>query len=145
MADGQFKITNGVNSRDERIRAPIVPSQRSNPLSQKISSILSASYVDTEIREALRNLDAKNIQNSPETRRRLRYDFQKEMIDCDGGIISEFGQVAKVCPCDNVKEALSERVIAIRSDRSCYYESEQILQGDEATGIGGSFGEFTGT
>lgn len=91
-----------VNGGDEKFKSSSIPPQRSNALSQKISSVLSASYLDTEIREALRNLDAKNTQNSPGIRRRLRLDVQKEMIDCNRGIISEFGQVAKVCPFTNI-------------------------------------------
>lgn len=102
MAPGQFNIIDDVNGEDEKTRAPSLPPQRSNALSQKISSVLSASYVDTEIKQALRNLDAKNTQNSPGVRRRLRLDVQKEMIDCNGGIISEFGHVAKVCPFTNI-------------------------------------------
>lgn len=98
MADGQLNITNAVSGEDEKSKPNSVPPQRSNALSQRISSVLSASYVDTEIREALRNLDAKNTQNSPGARRKLRLDVQKEMIDCNAGIISEFGHVAKVCP-----------------------------------------------
>lgn len=102
MAAGQFSITDAVNGGDEKTKLSSIPPQRSNALSQKISSVLSASYLDTEIKEAVRNLDAKNTQNSPGVRRRLRLDVQKEMIDCNRGIILEFGQVAKVCPFTNI-------------------------------------------
>ena len=71
--------------------------QRSTALSNKISNVLSTSFVDAEIREALRTLDERKVQNTPEGRRRLRIDVQKEVIDCDGDIVKDFGQVAKVC------------------------------------------------
>lgn len=102
MAAGHFNVIDAVNGGGETTKSSSVPPPRSNALSQKISSVLSASYLDTEIKDALRNLDAKNTQNSPELRRRLRLDVQKEMIDCNRGIILEFGQVAKVCPLINI-------------------------------------------
>lgn len=107
MAAGQLGIIDVVNGGDEKSKSSSIPPQRSNALSQKISNVLSASYLDTEIKEALQNLDAKNTQNSPEVRRKLRLDVQKEMIDCNRGIISEFGQVAKVCPSDNIPRDVS--------------------------------------
>jgi len=76
---------------------PATPSSRSNALSSKLTSILSASYADLDIRDALEALDARHVNNTADTRRNLRLDVQKEMIDCNAGIIQDFGQVAKVC------------------------------------------------
>ena len=70
--------------------------QRLNTLSNKLNNILSTSFADVEIREALRNLDERLIPNSPETRRWLRLDTQKEVIDCNSDIIKDFGHVAEV-------------------------------------------------
>ncbi|KAI1751110.1 oligomeric Golgi complex subunit 6 [Xylaria castorea] len=67
---------------------------RTNPISSKITSVLSTSYADSEFREALALLDARGISNSAETRRQLRLDIQKEVIDSNGQIIGEFGRVA---------------------------------------------------
>jgi conserved oligomeric Golgi complex subunit 6 len=75
--------------------SPSVP--RASALSNKLTSVLSASYADLEIRDALETLDERGIENTPETRRRLRLDVQKEVIQCNGEIISEFGQIAEVC------------------------------------------------
>lgn len=74
------------------------PSQAPRPsaLSSKINSILSASYVDLEIRDALETLDARGIRNTFETRRKLRLDVQREIIKCNGEIVQDFGQVATV-------------------------------------------------
>lgn len=76
--------------------SPGIESQgpRSTALSGKITSILSASYADIEIRDALATLDARGIQNSAETRRNLRRDVQKEIIDANGDIVKDFGIVA---------------------------------------------------
>ena len=71
--------------------------QRSNALSNKLNGVLSASYADSEIRDALRTLDERRIPNSAKTRRGLRLDVQKEMIDQNGEIIKSFGHVAEVC------------------------------------------------
>ncbi|KAL8960396.1 MAG: hypothetical protein Q9193_002890 [Seirophora villosa] len=69
--------------------------QRSNALANKVTRVLSISYADAEIRDALRFLDTENVQNTPELRRRLRWDLQKEVIDCNSSIVKEFGQVAE--------------------------------------------------
>ena len=65
-----------------------------NPLSNKLTSVLSTSYVDSEFREALALLDERGVSNTAETRRRLRLDVQKEVIDTNGQIVAEFGRVA---------------------------------------------------
>ncbi|GAP89818.1 putative oligomeric Golgi complex subunit 6 [Rosellinia necatrix] len=65
-----------------------------NPISSKVTSVLSTSYADSEFREALALLDERGISNSAETRRQLRLDVQKEVIESNGQIIGEFGRVA---------------------------------------------------
>ena len=72
------------------------PPQRVNALSSKISSLLSASYADSEIRDVLRTLDEKQIKNGPEIRRNVRLDLQKEVIERNGEIVKDFGHVAEV-------------------------------------------------
>lgn len=70
--------------------------QRSNALANKLNSVLSVSYADSELRDALHFLDSKNTQNTPDVRRKLRWDLQKEIIQCNGNIVKDFGQVAEV-------------------------------------------------
>ena len=79
---------------DDAIQSNV--SHKSNALSNKLTSILSTSFADGEIREALRILDERHTQNTEETRRRLRQDAQKRVIECNGDIIKDFGQVAEV-------------------------------------------------
>ncbi|KAI4199493.1 MAG: hypothetical protein LQ350_004559 [Teloschistes chrysophthalmus] len=69
--------------------------QRSAALSNKLTGILSVSYTDSEIRDALRLLDQKQVSNTPDTRRQLRSNLQKEVIECNASIVKEFGQVAE--------------------------------------------------
>ena len=83
------------DSYDDRLTATPFQ-QRSHVLSGKISDILSASYADSGIRHALQSLDASGTRNTPELRRRLRLDVQKEVIDCNAEIIDQFGTVAEV-------------------------------------------------
>lgn len=75
---------------------PSTPSARSNALSSKLTSILSTSYADLDIRDALEALDARHLKNTADTRRNLRLDVQKEIIDCNADVIQDFGEVAKV-------------------------------------------------
>ncbi|KAI0198646.1 oligomeric Golgi complex subunit 6 [Astrocystis sublimbata] len=88
--------------RDAALSGPLSPSlspgsgsaNRANPLSSKITSVLSTSYADSEFRETLALLDARGTSNTAETRRQLRLDAQKDVIDSTGQIIGEFGRVA---------------------------------------------------
>ena len=71
-------------------------SRGANALSSRITSVLSASYADLEIRDALETLDSRGVQNTAETRRQIRLDVQKEVIQCNGEIVKDFGEVAEV-------------------------------------------------
>ena len=97
---------------DDKLTASSTP-QKSNALSNKISSVLSASYADAEIRDALRILDEKSISNSAETRRSLRLDIQKEVIERNGNVIKDFGRVAEVGFSIYIARAYIEDVSAI--------------------------------
>ncbi|KAL8658255.1 MAG: hypothetical protein Q9226_001137 [Calogaya cf. arnoldii] len=79
--------------RDEK--AASLAGQRSVALSNKLSGVLSVSYADSEIRDALCLLDAKNVQNTPDLRRSIRSDLQKDVIECNSSIVQEFGQLAE--------------------------------------------------
>lgn len=81
---------------------PLTPSHtnpalapRSNVLSSKVSSLLSASYADIETRDALNLINERNIVNNAQTRRQLRLNVQREVIESNGVIIKEFGHVAE--------------------------------------------------
>lgn len=43
-------------------------------------------------------VDDRGLANSPEMRRQIRLQLQKEVIDSNGEIIREFGHVADVGP-----------------------------------------------
>ena len=79
-------------------QTPSTPSslKASNPLSSKVAAVLASSYADADFRDALTLLDGRAVQNSAETRRQLRLDLQKEVIDSNGEIVDEFGRVADV-------------------------------------------------
>lgn len=89
----------GASSQD--VLSPASPavgtaSRGANALSSRITSVLSASYADLEIRDALETLDTRGVRNTAETRRQIRLDVQKEVIECNGEIVKDFGQVADV-------------------------------------------------
>lgn len=65
-------------------------------LSNRITSVLAGSYADLEIRDALETLDERGIVNNAATRRQLRLDVQRELIQCNGEVVQEFGKVAEV-------------------------------------------------
>ncbi len=69
---------------------------RPSAITSRLTNVLSASYADLEIRDALETLDARGIQNNQDTRRQLRLDVQKEIVQCNGEIVQDFGTVAEV-------------------------------------------------
>lgn len=71
-------------------------SAKAGAISSKITKLLSSSFADSEIRDALAILDARGVTNNAETRRNLRQDAQKEVIDCNAEIVADFGMVAEV-------------------------------------------------
>lgn len=87
-------------------------SQRSSALANKLSSVLSASFADPEIRDALQSLDDRNVKNTPRTRRQLRLDVQKDVIAQNSKVIQEFGQVAEVCLVQRGREPSLKRVVS---------------------------------
>jgi hypothetical protein len=68
---------------------------KSNALQNRITNVLSASYADLEIRDALAVLDERALQNTAEARRNLRLDVQQDLIECNGEIVQDFGKVAE--------------------------------------------------
>lgn len=77
---------------------PLHINKTNGPLASKASSILSTSYSDAEFRDALFLLEEQGIDNNPITRRQIRLDLVKEVVDCNGKIIDEFGKIAEVHP-----------------------------------------------
>jgi hypothetical protein len=75
---------------------PVATVPRLSALSSRITSVLSASYSDLDIRDALETLDNRGFQNTQESRRNLRLDLQQEVIQCNSEIVRDFGHVAEV-------------------------------------------------
>jgi conserved oligomeric Golgi complex subunit 6 len=73
---------------------PATPGARPSALSSRITSVLSASYSDLEIRDALGILDNRGFKNTSESRRRLRLDIQEEVIQRNGEVLKDFKGLA---------------------------------------------------
>ncbi|KAL3479514.1 oligomeric Golgi complex subunit 6 [Aspergillus californicus] len=101
MAAGSYFPPSGaVSSLTPRTSSPALSplsppaQQRSNALSNRLTSVLSVSYADSDIRDALETLSLRGIHNTAEVRRQLRLDVQKEVVDCNAEIVKDFGNVA---------------------------------------------------
>lgn len=70
------------------------PGARPSALSSRITSVLSASYSDLEIRDALGILDSRGFKNTSESRRRLRLDIQEEVIQRNAEVLRDFKGLA---------------------------------------------------
>ena len=97
MDDHYYEVGELANDYGDGTLSLSLP-QKPNTLSHKLTSILSTSFADADLRDALRILDAKSVRNSPGVRRHLRLDAQREVIDQNAEIITSFGDVADVCP-----------------------------------------------
>ncbi|KAI5284452.1 Golgi transport complex subunit 6 [Ascosphaera aggregata] len=80
----------------EGATSPMLPSEapRSSALLNRLNSVLSTSYLNSDIRGTLEIVDERGMQNTAETRRQLRLSVQKEIIEHNGAIIHDFGKVA---------------------------------------------------
>lgn len=67
---------------------------RQNALSVRITNVLSASYSDLEIKDAIAILDKRSYRNTAESRRNLRLDVQEEVIRRNAEILHDFKGVA---------------------------------------------------
>lgn len=100
MADSYFteRVTSPI-ADGGTVLSPTTPSsatpRATTALQNRVTSVLSASYSDLEIRDALSMLDERGLQNTAETRRNLRLDVQQELIECNGEIVRDFGKVAE--------------------------------------------------
>lgn len=73
-----------------------IASKRATALSTKLASVLSTPYADSEIREALRLFDLRDVASDDWSRQNLKALAEKEVIDCDARIVDDFGHVAEV-------------------------------------------------
>lgn len=102
------------------------PAARSNALQNRITAVLSASYADLEIRDALAELDARGATNTTALRRDLRLDAQAELIACHGEIVQDFGAVAAQL------QRIGQAVTAL--DASCVALRKHIQAANRETG-----------
>ncbi|OAA81889.1 ATPase, AAA-type, core [Akanthomyces lecanii RCEF 1005] len=73
-----------------------VSNKGTNPLAAKVSVVLSTSYSDADFRGTVALIDQRGIKNDGKTRRRLRLDLQKEVIEKNGKILEGFGSVSEL-------------------------------------------------
>ncbi|KAL2373743.1 Golgi transport complex subunit 6 [Blastomyces gilchristii] len=114
---------------------PGVAAPRSTALSNKLNSVLSASYADSDIRGALEILDDRGIQNTPETRRQLKLDVQKEVIDSNGKIVQDFSKVAEqlkrigtvISSLNNACEEMRRHIVLASQETAPVLEEATIL------------------
>ncbi|EGC42449.1 golgi transport complex subunit Cog6 [Histoplasma capsulatum var. duboisii H88] len=129
--------TNGAGQSLLSLPGAAVP--RSTALSNKLNSVLSASYADSDIRGALEILDDRGIQNTPETRRQLKLDVQREVIDSNGKIVQDFGKVAQqlkrvgtaISNLTNVCEEMRRHIVLATQETAPLFEEAAILMSQQ--------------
>jgi conserved oligomeric Golgi complex subunit 6 len=73
--------------------------KRANALSARISTVLSTSYADTEIRQALRLFELRHSQGGSDASygsSDLKALAEKEVVDSNAQVVDDFGHVAAV-------------------------------------------------
>ncbi|TDZ19746.1 Conserved oligomeric Golgi complex subunit 6 [Colletotrichum orbiculare MAFF 240422] len=101
-----------------------------NPLSSKVTTILSTSYADSDFRDALQLLDGRGLLNTPETRRQLRLDLQREVIESNGHVVSHFGRVAdQLCRIGLTLDKLNNNYQQVQTRiTAAHQETEPMLE-----------------
>lgn len=79
-------------------RAPMDTPAPSSASQQRLATVLSASYIDADLRNALAVLDEQFVDNTAESRRQLRVNIQGDVIRSNAQIIRDFTLVAEVVP-----------------------------------------------
>ncbi|PLB50224.1 oligomeric Golgi complex subunit 6 [Aspergillus steynii IBT 23096] len=111
------------------------PNQRSNALSNRLTSVLSASYADSDIRDALETLSLRGVHNTAEVRRQLRLDVQKEVVDSNAEIVRDFGKVAEqlqrigsvITSLNQTCEEMRKHIVLARQDTTPVLEEASAL------------------
>lgn len=134
MAASYFatKVSSNIVQDDLSLSSPTTPvtsgSKGPSALASKITAVLSSSYSDLDIRDALEVLDSREFRNTADSRRHLRLDVQKEVIQCNGEIVTDFGQVAEVGTSSyGARHSFLMKVTAAEAHRKCHCEAEQKL------------------
>ncbi|BCS24301.1 Golgi transport complex subunit COG6 [Aspergillus puulaauensis] len=144
MATGSyFPPSGGPSGLSPRTSSPVSSSplspplqqQRSNALSNRLTSVLSVSYADSDIRDALETLSLRGVHNTAEVRRQLRLDVQKEVVDCNAEVVRDFGNVADQLKrigevISNLKETCNEmrrHIVLARQDTAPVLEEASAL------------------
>lgn len=97
MTSSQSTTTNNTPAQDtDALGVDGSSTKRSNALSNRLTNVLSSSYADTEIRDALRLFDVRYGDKEIEHELDLRYETQKEVIEANARIIDDFSKVAQV-------------------------------------------------
>ncbi|KAL4892618.1 oligomeric Golgi complex subunit 6 [Aspergillus ambiguus] len=117
--------------------SPLSPpvQQRSNALSNRLTSVLSASYADSDIRDTLETLSIRGIHNTPEVRRQLRLDVQKEVVDSNAEIVRDFGKVAEqlkrigavISSLNQTCEEMKKHIVLAKQDTTPVLEEASAL------------------
>ncbi|KAK9448007.1 oligomeric Golgi complex subunit 6 [Limtongia smithiae] len=77
-------------------------SSRSNLFSLKLAEILSTSYADSSIRDALQLLGERIQDNTPEMRRQFRANVEAEVIEANGQVLEQFSNIAMACQLETI-------------------------------------------
>ncbi|PTD01898.1 Conserved oligomeric Golgi complex subunit 6 [Fusarium culmorum] len=128
--------SSSISFTDNHPQPPATP-KGLTPLTSKVTSVLSTTHSDAEFRDALSLLDERGVRNDAESRRRVRLDLQREVIDSNGEVIAEFGRVAEqlrrikttIDKLNNGYETMKSQVVeAHRQTLPALSESSSLLE-----------------
>jgi hypothetical protein len=111
-------------------------SKRATALSTKLASVLSTPYADSEIREALRLFDLRQVPSDDWSRQNLKGLAEKEVIECDARIVDDFGHVAEVSTTSTIRVRLLTMVTATEARGCSSRKAQRHMQPDEGSYTG---------
>ncbi|KAK9247986.1 oligomeric Golgi complex subunit 6 [Lipomyces tetrasporus] len=132
-----FVGTEDLAAADAAVKTPTSLSggSRSNLLSLKLSEILSTSYSDSSIREALLLLGERIQENTPEMRRQFRANVEAEVIEANGQVLEQFSRIAMqletigltIANMNSVVDGLTKSVSVTREQTKELFAEEERL------------------
>ncbi|TGZ80266.1 oligomeric complex COG6 [Ascodesmis nigricans] len=102
---------------------------------QRLASVLSAAYSDSDIRDAVAILDARFVENTPESRRLLRAGVQADVINSHAQIVRDFAGVSeRLARIGGALKSINDLISDLRArSNSAVTETAPVL--DESSGL----------
>ncbi|KAG6096132.1 hypothetical protein E4U14_008043 [Claviceps sp. LM454 group G7] len=115
-------------SPDEGLFNSTVSFANLTSVSAKVTSVLSMSFSDSEFRDTLSLFDQRMLPNDAKSRRKIRLDLQKDVLECNGLVIDRFGRVVEVELAQSETSSILKDAVVLLKERDILRNRQCILR-----------------